>query len=205
MRPVAATILNISADHMDRYASFDAYVAAKGRVIGDDTVVIANLDDTIAARLGGNRCERIGFSTKAHPDARWYVEGRGTDATVMRGGDPVMPVGAVPLAGMHNVANVLAAFALGDAIGLDVRAMSSAVETYAGLPHRCETLATRGGVRWINDSKGTNVGATSAAIEGIGAHGPVVLIAGGPREGRGLLPPAGAGRPPRAVRGAHRA
>ena len=194
LRPAAATVLNLSADHMDRYDSFEAYVAAKGRVIGGDSVVIANLDDAVAARLGGERRERIGFSTASHPDARWSVEGRENDARIVRGGEPVMPVGAVPLAGMHNVANVLAAFALGDAIGLDVRAMSSAVETYAGLPHRCETVAASGGVRWINDSKGTNVGATSAAIEGIGAHGPVVLIAGGLAKGADFSPlraPAG--------------
>ena len=194
LRPAAATVLNLSADHMDRYASFDAYVAAKGRVLGGATVVIANLDDAAAARLGGDRCERIGFSATSHPDARWSVAGSGDDATIVRGAEPVMPVRAVPLAGMHNVANVLAAFALGDAIGLDVRAMSSAVETYAGLPHRCETVATGGGVRWINDSKGTNVGATSAAIEGIGAHGPVVLIAGGLAKGADFSPlraPAG--------------
>ena len=179
LRPIAATVLNISPDHMDRYESFDAYVAAKSRVLSDDTVVVTNLDDPLAARLGGKRCERIGFSTEAHPDAQWYVEGSGSEATILRRGEFVMPVGAVPLPGAHNVANVLAAFALGDAIGLHVDAMTSAVETYVGLPHRCETVTDRGGVCWINDSKGTNVGATAAAIEGIGVHGPIVLIAGG--------------------------
>lgn len=194
LRPAVATVLNISADHMDRYDSFDAYVAAKGRVIGDGAVVIANLDDPIAARLGGPRSETIGFSTTAHSNARWHVEGRGIDATIVRSGEPVLPVGAVPLAGMHNIANVLAAFALGDAIGLDIRAMASAVETCGGLPHRCEPVATVDGVRWINDSKGTNVGATSAAIEGIGARGPLVLIAGGLSKGADFSPlegPAG--------------
>ena len=186
--PAAATVLNLSADHMDRYDSFDAYVAAKGRVIGGDTVVVANLDDATAARLGGDRCERIGFSLSVHPDARWHVEARGQDRVIVRGGEPVLPLAAVPLAGMHNVANVLAAFALGDAIRLDVGAMSSAVEAFAGLPHRCEPIATIGGVRWINDSKGTNVGATSAAIEGIGARGPVVLIAGGVAKGADFSP-----------------
>ena len=179
LRPAAATVLNISADHMDRYDSLDAYVAAKSRVLGGDTVVVTNLDDPRAARLGGDRCRRIGFSTSARRGAQWYVEGHGSRANVMRRGESVMPVAAVPLPGLHNVANVLAAFALGDAIGLDVGAMSSAVETYVGLAHRCETVADRGGVRWINDSKGTNVGAAVAAIEGIGARGPVVLIAGG--------------------------
>ena len=194
LRPAAGAVLNISADHMDRYESFDAYVAAKSRALGDDTVVVTNLDDPLAARLGGDRCRRIGFSTSPRPGARWYVEGHGDAARIMRRGEAVMPVGAVPLAGMHNVANVLAAFALGDAIGLRVGAMASAVEAYVGLPHRCETVAVRGGVRWINDSKGTNVGAAVAAIEGIGAQGPVVLIAGGLAKGADFSPlrrPAG--------------
>ena len=195
LRPAAAVVLNISADHMDRYENLDAYVAAKSRALGGDTVVVTNLDDPRAARLGGDRCRRIGFSTSPRFDAQWYVEGHGDAAKVMRLGESVMPVGAVPLAGMHNVANVLAAFALGDAIGLRVGAMASAVEAFAGLPHRCETVAVSGGVRWINDSKGTNVGAAVAAIEGIGAQGPVVLIAGGLGKGADFAPLGGpAGR-----------
>ena len=199
LRPVAATVLNVSADHLDRYRSFDEYVAAKRRVFSGDTVVVANLDDPPAARLGGNRCERIGFSTTAHPDAQWYVEGSGSEgasneAWIVRRGEAIMPVGSVPLPGMHNTANVLAAFALGDAIGLPVEAMASAVEAYAGLPHRCETVAVRCGVRWINDSKGTNVGATVAAIEGIGACAPLVLIAGGLGKGADFSPLLGPAR-----------
>lgn len=188
LHPVAATVLNISADHMDRYESLDAYVAAKSHVLGGDTVVVTNLDDPLAAGLGGNQCERIGFSTRARPGAHWYVEGRGSAAKIMRRGEPVMPVDSIPLPGMHNIANVLAAFALGDAIELGIDAMSSSVEAYAGLPHRCETVAVRGGVRWINDSKGTNVGAAVAAIEGIGARGPVMLIAGGLAKGADFSP-----------------
>ena len=193
LRPAAATVLNVSPDHMDRYESFDDYVAAKRRVFGGDTVVVANLDDPLASRLGGDRGSTIGFGTRAHPRARWYVEGRGSDgasneAWIMRRGAPVVPVASIPLAGLHNVSNVLAAFALGDAVGLDAGAMSAAVEAWAGLPHRCETVASREGVRWINDSKGTNVGATVAAIEGLGAQGPVVLIAGGAAKGADFSP-----------------
>ena len=188
LRPVAATVLNISPDHMDRHESLDAYVAAKSRVLGGDTVVVTNLDDPVAARLGGDGCRRIGFATSPRRGARWYVEGRGAGATITRRGQSVMPVEAVPLAGMHNVANVLAAFSLGDAIGLRTGAMAAAVEGYAGLPHRCETVAVAGGVRWINDSKGTNVGASVAAIEGIGAQGPLVLIAGGLAKGADFSP-----------------
>ena len=188
LHPVAATVLNISPDHMDRYESFDEYVAAKGRVIGGDTVVVANLDDPLAARLGDDGCRTIGFSTRGHSRAQWYVAGVGNAARIMRCGNAVAPVDSIPLPGMHNVANVLAAFALGDAIGLDVVAMSAALETFVGLPHRCETIAARGGVRWINDSKGTNVGATVAAIEGIGSRGPLVLIAGGLGKGADFSP-----------------
>ena len=188
LRPAAATVLNVSADHLDRYESFDEYVAAKRRVFGGDTVVVANLDDPLASRLGGDRCPTVGFSTRAHPDARWYVEGQGSEARIMLRGAPVMAVGSIPLAGTHNVSNVLAALALGDAVGLDAGAMAAAVEAYAGLPHRCETVACRDGVRWVNDSKGTNVGATVAALDGIGAQGPIVLIAGGLAKGADFSP-----------------
>ena len=188
LRPVAATVLNISADHMDRYESIDDYIAAKQRVIRGDTVVIENLDDSLASRPGEDVRRTIGFSTRGHPDARWHVTGSGSAARIMRCGRAVMPVESVPIPGMHNVANVLAAFALGDAIELAIDSMSSAVGTYAGLPHRCETVATHRGVCWINDSKGTNVGATVAAIEGMGVRGPVVLIAGGIGKGADFSP-----------------
>ena len=201
LRPAAATVLNISPDHMDRYESLDDYVAAKRRVLGGaDTLIVENLDDPLAAGLGRGRRRTIGFSMREHPRARWYVVGTGAAARIMRrgatgfagdagsAGDAVVPVDAVPLPGLHNVANALAAFALGDAIGLDTGSMAAALKEYAGLPHRCETVATHGGVRWINDSKGTNVGATVAAIEGLGARGPLVLIAGGIGKGADFSP-----------------
>ena len=189
LRPIAATVLNISPDHMDRYESLGEYIAAKRRVLDDsDTVVIANLDDCVAAHLGGDRGRRIGFSTRAHPNAQWSVAGTGSAARIVRHGSAVIPVDSVPLQGLHNVANVLAAFALGDAIGLDAGAMATALEAYVGLRHRCETVVARHGVRWVNDSKATNVGAAVAAIEGMGAHGPLVLIAGGEGKGADFSP-----------------
>ena len=194
LRPAAATVLNVSPDHMDRYESLDDYVAAKRRVLAGGAVIVENLDDPLAAVPGGGRRPTIGFSMREHPRARWYVAGTGAAARIMHRnaaggiGAAVVPVDAVPLPGLHNVANALAAFALGDAIGLDAGAMAAALEAYAGLPHRCETVAVRGGVRWINDSKGTNVGATVAAIEGLGARGPLVLIAGGLGKGADFSP-----------------
>ena len=194
LRPAAATVLNISPDHMDRYKSLDDYVAAKRRVLAGGAVIVENLDDPLAAYPGGGRRRTIGFSMREHPRARWYVAGTGDAARIVRRGDAgaegaaVVPVGAIPLPGLHNVANALAAFALGDAIGLDAGAMAAALKSYAGLPHRCETVAARRGVRWINDSKGTNVGATVAAIEGLGARGPLVLIAGGLGKGADFSP-----------------
>ena len=199
LRPAAATVLNVSPDHMDRYESLDDYVAAKRRVLAGGAVIVENLDDPLAASPGGGRRRTIGFSMGEHPRARWYVAGTGDAARIMRRGASgsagggstgagVVPVDAVPLPGLHNVANALAAFALGDAIGLDAGAMAAALRAYAGLPHRCETVAVRRGVRWINDSKGTNVGATVAAIEGLGARGPLVLIAGGLGKGADFSP-----------------
>ena len=188
LRPAAATVLNISSDHMDRYESIDAYVEAKRRVLCGDAIVIANLDDPLASCLGGSRRQSIGFSFRGHPDARWHVAGSGSAARIMRFERAVMPVDSIPLPGTHNVANVLAACALGDGVGISTDSMISAVEAYVGLPHRCETVATHHGVRWINDSKGTNVGATVAAIEGVGSLDPLVLIAGGLGKGADFSP-----------------
>ena len=188
LRPAAATVLNISPDHLDRHESLDDYVAAKRRVLDGGPVIVDNLDDPLASRLGGGRGRTIGFSLRKHPHARWYVAGTGARARIMRRDKAVVPVDSVPLPGLHNVANTLAAFALGDALGLDAGAMAGALKTYSGLPHRCETVGAHRGVRWINDSKGTNVGATVAAIEGLGARGPLVLIAGGIGKGADFSP-----------------
>jgi UDP-N-acetylmuramoylalanine--D-glutamate ligase len=178
LNPVIATVLNVAADHMDRYASMDDYVASKARVFQGNGKMLLNADDPALDRLMRNDREQIFFSSATPENDRDYglseFDGR---LFLFRGGQPLMAADEVHLAGQHNLLNVLAAWALASNIGVEDHVIKQAVINFKGLPHRMEWLATIDGVDWINDSKGTNVGATVAAISGLTR--PVILIAGG--------------------------
>nr|VFK22132.1 MAG: UDP-N-acetylmuramoylalanine--D-glutamate ligase [Candidatus Kentron sp. MB]VFK27747.1 MAG: UDP-N-acetylmuramoylalanine--D-glutamate ligase [Candidatus Kentron sp. MB]VFK74418.1 MAG: UDP-N-acetylmuramoylalanine--D-glutamate ligase [Candidatus Kentron sp. MB] len=198
LNPGAATILNISEDHMDRYIDMSSYVEAKSRVFTGDGVMVLNLDDPMVAAMryskqGGpvpmNTRRIIGFTMASPgPDEFGVVEREG-DVWIAHGRTLLSPISALKLQGMHNVANALAALALGTAVGLSLPAMQKALREFSGLPHRCQFVAEHGGVRWFNDSKATNVGATISAIRGFGHQGKsVVLIAGGDGKGADFSP-----------------
>lgn len=178
----AATVLNITPDHMDRYASLADYEHAKARIYGGDGVMVLNADDPrvlgMAAR--GRRVVRFGLSAPASPTDYGIATHNGA-AWLTHGAAPIMPAADIPIAGTHNRANVLAACALADQVSVPRAAQVRAVHAFTGLPHRTEIVAARDGITWINDSKGTNVGATVAALHGMSA--PTVLIAGGDGKG----------------------
>ena len=176
----AAAILNLTPDHLDRYASFEEYQDAKWRITRDSQTLVFNRDDPALQRrvcayagravsFGNNPPTRpIDFGIVTGEDGSWLV----------RGEEHLVRVETVRLVGHHNVANALAATALAfDSIEISSHILSRGLSEFSGLPHRCELVGTWGGVRWINDSKGTNVGATVAALEGLDE--PVILIAGG--------------------------
>ncbi len=173
----AGVVLNVSPDHMDRYASLADYAAAKQRVFSHAAVAVLNLDDALVAQMRPRAARTLTFSlTNAAADA--HVQSGGTDtAQLVLRGTNVMPASGLRLAGRHHVANALAALALGEAAGFSVTAMRRVLERFEGLPHRSQWIAEIAGVRYIDDSKGTNVGATVAAVAGL--DGPLVLIAGG--------------------------
>jgi UDP-N-acetylmuramoylalanine--D-glutamate ligase len=133
----------------------------------------------------------VTFSTQ-HADADYAVLRRGAQMLLVRHGEPLIDAARLKIPGIHNVANALAALALGDAVGLELPAMLRALEAFPGLPHRSEWVADLAGVRYIDDSKGTNVGATSAAVAGLA--GPLVMIAGGLGKGQDFAPLAAAFR-----------
>nr|VFJ91441.1 MAG: UDP-N-acetylmuramoylalanine--D-glutamate ligase [Candidatus Kentron sp. H]VFJ91910.1 MAG: UDP-N-acetylmuramoylalanine--D-glutamate ligase [Candidatus Kentron sp. H]VFJ99743.1 MAG: UDP-N-acetylmuramoylalanine--D-glutamate ligase [Candidatus Kentron sp. H] len=196
LNPIAATILNLSEDHMDRYADMSSYARAKYRIFTGNGVMVLNLDDPIVAAAKGHPDNSdknharpvIGF-TLALPGADEFgVVDREGGAWIARGQIPLLPITALKLQGMHNVANALAALALGTAAGLSLSAMREALREFPGLPHRCQFVADWGGVRWFNDSKATNVSSTVAAIHGFGREGGVVLIAGGDGKGADFSP-----------------
>jgi UDP-N-acetylmuramoylalanine--D-glutamate ligase len=183
LAPSAATVLNISADHMDRYPGLDSYIEAKSRVFRGDGVMVLNRDDPRVAALHKPGRTTVGFTLGVPSGNDFGVKTVGHVAWLAHGAEPLLPCKDVLLVGSHNLANVLAALALGDSIGLDTAPMLAAVRAFGGLRHRCEVVARHSGVTWINDSKGTNVGATAAAICGVVGTGQLILIAGGDGKG----------------------
>lgn len=179
----AAAVLNVTADHMDRYRDIDEYAQTKARIFRGNGTMVLNADDSFVTRMRQSGRRTVYFGLERPAGAQDYgldeIDGA---AWLVRGRHPLMPAGEVPLAGRHNLANVLAAMALAEAAGVTSEAACVAVREFKGLKHRTELVTERNGVRWYDDSKGTNVGATVAALNGMTS--PVVLIAGGDGKGQ---------------------
>ncbi len=185
----AAAMLNVSQDHLDRYDSIDDYARAKERIFLHCGTRVVNRDDPRSRAMALDRAFSFGLDAPAD-DAQWgLAAGR---RTLLRGARPILDVDAMGMAGLHNVANGLAAHALASAIGLPPEPLARALAGFRGLPHRVQQVAEARGVRFYDDSKGTNVGASVAALEGFSA--PVVLIAGGDGKGQDFAPLAAAVR-----------
>ncbi|MGH8576955.1 MAG: UDP-N-acetylmuramoyl-L-alanine--D-glutamate ligase [Gammaproteobacteria bacterium] len=192
LEPAAAVVLNITPDHSDRYASLDAYAKAKRRVYRGAGTRIINRDDPLVAAMAEPDGPVVGFTLRV-PEPRCFglIPEQG-GAWLAYEDERLTPVADLPIPGRHNVANALAALALGTAVGLPREAMVSALRGFHGLPHRCQWVGRASGVDWYNDSKGTNVGATCAALRGLCAERPVVLLAGGDGKGADFTPLASA-------------
>lgn len=179
----AAVILNITPDHIDWHGSMESYAAAKARIFMDAKVCVFNRDDEWTARLAENIHGAISFGlTEPTRDEDFGIAEVRDNAWLVRGQEKLIRVDELQLAGAHNHANALACLALGFAIKLPLDAMLTALRGFTGLPHRMSHVAEQNGVVFVNDSKGTNVGATVAAIRGAGR--PLVLIAGGDGKGQ---------------------
>ncbi|WP_163560218.1 UDP-N-acetylmuramoyl-L-alanine--D-glutamate ligase [Halomonas sp. NO4] len=184
-----AAFLNLSEDHLDRHGDMAGYRAAKLAIFRGARHGVVNAEDPLtwpAAPLPA--LDR--FTTAAPGPGEWGIARRDGRDWLMHGETPLLAAGTMRLAGRHNQANALAALAMGTRLGLPLAAMRTVLERFPGLPHRGETVAVRDGVRWINDSKGTNVGATLAAIAGLGPtlEGRLVLLAGGVGKGADFTP-----------------
>ncbi len=185
LRAVAATILNMSPDHMDRYSSMVAYHAAKQKIYRGCKAAVVNRDDPLSMPLLP-RNTACTFFTAQSPDLQQYGLQRDNHETwLCKGPRRLLNAAELRVFGRHNHLNALAALALGEAAGIDEVAMLRALRCFPGLRHRCQWVAESGGVQWFNDSKATNVGASVAAIEGLGKalSGQLVLIAGGDGKG----------------------
>jgi UDP-N-acetylmuramoylalanine--D-glutamate ligase len=177
---LAATVLNISADHLDRYASIDAYADAKRQVYAGAQVQIVNRDDSVAAALASVG-DTVGFGLSEPAEGDFGIVNTGAGEWIVRGSERWMPVAHLRLPGRHNLSNALAALALGEAAGFERNAMLQVLREFQGLPHRTQWVAEHNGVAWYNDSKATNTGAALAAVQGF--ETPLVLIAGGQGKG----------------------
>ena len=173
----AATVLNVSPDHLDRYPSVQAYADSKARIFARCETAVINLDDPLVVAMPRPGQKTVSFSLRASIGADYAVATRDGEWWLTRRDEALLPVSAMKIKGLHNAANALASLALGDALGLAMPAMLEELSTFTGLPHRSQWVADVDGVTYINDSKGTNVGATIAAVSGM--QGPLVMIAGG--------------------------
>ena len=175
----ASVVLNISPDHLDRYDSEADYQAAKIQVFAGDGVMIINRDDVLLNSMTQADRHHIGFSLHAPTGIDFGLIEQDGQHWLAEGQQALITVNSLQIVGQHNVANTLAALALGSAMALPMPAMLTALQQYKGLPHRCRLVMTSQNIRWFNDSKATNVGACIAAIEGLSNNGKIILIAGG--------------------------
>ncbi len=180
----AATVLNVSEDHLDRYdGSLANYAAAKSRVFKGKGIMVLNRDDDYS--MANGRCGRtmVTFGLTAAPRG---VDYGFADGAICRGKEKLVALADLKLSGLHNAANVMAALALCEAIGITPARLVAPLKSFTGLPHRVETVAEIDGVLYVDDSKGTNVGATLAAIEGMGRR--VAIVLGGDGKGQDFAP-----------------
>lgn len=197
LRTAAAVVLNVTPDHMDRYESVGEYASAKARIFQNCDAAIVNIDDPLVHAMTHRAPRVLTFSLHAERGADYYARphpGRegAQDVALMHGEQQLLLMSEMKIAGLHNVANALAALAMCDALQLPQEPCVGALREFTGLPHRSQWIADVRDVRYVNDSKGTNVGATLAAVAGM--PGSLVLIAGGQGKGQDFAPLAAAFR-----------
>jgi UDP-N-acetylmuramoylalanine--D-glutamate ligase len=180
----AAAYLNLSEDHLDRHGSMAHYGALKSRIFRHCGTAVVNRDDA-ATRQAMEQAQRV-LSFGLDDGCDYGVVGRDGARWLARDGAPLLRLADLKIQGLHNAANALAALALAEAVGIPRRAALHALTEFKGLPHRCAHVAERGGVTWLNDSKGTNVGSTLAALRGLDA--PIVWLGGGQGKGQDFGP-----------------
>ena len=183
LAPEAAVMLNLSEDHLDRYRGLAEYAAAKARVFQGGGVQVLNRCDSASMALAvpGRTQVTFGLDAPALPEDFGLEQG-----WLCRGKEKILQERDLPLAGAHNTSNALAACALAVQAGAPLAALAEGLRSFRGLPHRMQLVAERSGVAWYDDSKGTNVGATTAALSGLGR--PAILILGGEGKGQDFSP-----------------
>ncbi len=181
LTPQVATILNVTPDHMDRYATLNDYQQAKYRIYHNCDVAVCNREDTLTECHEITLQNKFYFTLKTPRSNEFGLLTKNNETYLAYEDKLLLPINELPVMGKHYQANALAALAIGHGFGLPFEPMLKILREFKGLPHRCQFVRERNNIKWYNDSKGTNVGATEAAIEGLGSEikGKLILIAGG--------------------------
>lgn len=185
LKPAAAVILNLSEDHLDRYDGMAGYLAAKQRIFSNAKRIVVNRDDAATYPPQQSYWQSFGLNAEAYGRIQ-----RDNQLWLSVAGKPILPVSELNIVGAHNQMNALAAMALADAAAIPQPAQLNVLRSFSGLEHRCQFVREVNGVRWINDSKATNVGSTLAAVAGVGesVKGRLWLLAGGQGKGQDFSP-----------------
>jgi len=191
LKPDVAVVLNISADHMDRYINLADYVDTKASIYRQAKFSIFNRDDKHVLAMAKGKPSDHFFSLDEDSEVNFGVIRKDDEIWLAQSGRSLMPVSDLRIPGLHNVANALAALSIGDCLQIPMDTMLQCLREFTGLKHRMQLVAERNGVRWYNDSKGTNVGACIAALEGFSLEpkeSKTILIAGGDSKGAEFTP-----------------
>ncbi len=188
LNAVAAVVLNVSEDHMDRYATLADYAKTKARIYQGSGVTVLNKDDVNVASMRQAGRNVVAFTENVPADNEFGIKSENGATWLMHADKKLVDVAQLRLKGKHNYLNILAAFALCEAASIPLSACIQAAREFHGLPHRCEFVAETNQVAWYNDSKGTNVGASCAAIESLAQGKNIILIAGGEGKGADFSP-----------------
>jgi UDP-N-acetylmuramoylalanine--D-glutamate ligase len=180
-------VLNVSQDHLDRYNNMDEYANAKARIFDGNGIQVLNRDDPKTLVMARPERRVFSFGLNApQAESEWGLVSQGNETWLASGTAKLMPISELQVTGLHNAANMLASFSLCSGLGLPHEPLVRAAREFKGLPHRVEKIAEIDGVGFFDDSKGTNVGATVAALTGMTQK--VVLIAGGEGKGQDFTP-----------------
>ncbi|MCD8521112.1 MAG: UDP-N-acetylmuramoyl-L-alanine--D-glutamate ligase [Saccharospirillaceae bacterium] len=190
----AAVVLNMSEDHMDRYQGMADYHQAKHRIFQQCRAIVVNRDDALSQPLVSDKMPRLSFGLNKADIGQFGLERIAGESWITFGAEKIIAASELKIKGQHNLANVMAALALIKSVGVDIAAVLPALRHFSGLEYRCQWLGNLGGVDFYNDSKGTNVGSTLAAIYGLGPEicGKIWLLAGGEGKGQDFSPLASA-------------
>ena len=192
LAPLSAVVLNVSADHLDRHGTLELYAELKEKLLTAAETAVVNADDPLVAAMGARHPRVVPFSVRQSLANGYSIVVANGERWLARDRKPLLRASELVLRGTHNEANALAALALTEGLTTDSEAALEALRAFTGLPHRCQHVAERGGIAYVDDSKGTNVAATLAALNGLA--GPLVLIAGGLSKDQDFAPLAAGAR-----------